>query len=616
MTWKYLHKVNESCWKLDHRVTPEVSAMFSAMVSRLPLGGIEARYRQVVEAVAQERCRELLEDRKTGLEAVGIAVENNPLHPDAVSWSTLPERVRDDLRAQAEDKLTEYPLHPKVQEFFDKFVGQYGHGSIKELTGQPAIFWEGISPWNAYLSFDNPLVSGQESSTRAVRHKNWPMCREAYVVESTLYEDVEMTHTIDWGDASGVIVEEAEITFESRGEQPPKEQLDVVVDVHKPHPELGALHEAWLEVFEAEVEAWKVELRRGCDTCLGIGSTHKTHPLCKDCEGTGKKYPWIKDPQAFRPALDRARWAIPSTIATACSHTGNLRTMSRVVADGMAFTDQHCEDCNGAGATFELQGEFKCEHCTRGVIKSKVWTDIAEAYDAALPGMAGMGMKEAVVGKETPLPGHLKIGFVKPKEEVTVIAQETYPFHTLQLAEKAYVREGRNYIDPMWNQLVQVHIEFQCSWAVARDWHRHRTAYPWTMDIVSEGARFHFHPAYQHISLHALQDVGKHEATESRAHNLMRKSFLLFAKFREAGDMEKAILCLPFGSLVSMRTTLGLRDAIYMLELRAFAHGANAEYRHQALTALQMLRRQLPDSVIDAIGEFPDVKDEDLQRVW
>lgn len=143
---KYLHNVNDTCFVLDHRLNPMVSAMFAAMSSRLPAGGIEQRYREVVEAIAK----------------------------------TLPNG-KTSVTDQAEDVLTELELHPIVQEFFDKFVGQYGHASILECVGQPAVYVEGVSPWTAYLSFDNPLVAGQEFSTRAVRRRDWPLCREAMI---------------------------------------------------------------------------------------------------------------------------------------------------------------------------------------------------------------------------------------------------------------------------------------------------------------------------------------------------------------------------------------------------------------------------------------------------
>lgn len=378
-----------------------------------------------------------------------------------------------------------------------------------------------------------------------------------------------------------------------------------------PHPELKALHESWLSVFEAEVEAWKVELRRPCQECHGDGKNphrgggedgtdfrrHVDGRACIGCSGTGKKYPFIKDPQAFRPALDRARWAIPSTIATGMCHTANPRVMGRVIQQGLDFsagqqrlhrTDDECPLCqNGtldvkdgwASCRGECGNTFDAGAYMPTTAPSKVWLDIKDAYEKALPGMAGMWSKEAVAGQAAELPAHLKMGFTAPRAEVNLSVQVS-----ADPSGYAYQRKPRGYLDPCWNQLVQVHIEFQCSWAVARDWHRHRTAFPWHLNIIEDGdGTFYLHKAYTPLS----------DFQENAW--LLSHSYEQFNEFREAGDMEKAMLCLPFGTLVSMRTTMGLRDAVYMLELRANAHGANHEYEAQAKEALRQLKKQLGD---------------------
>lgn len=584
MKFKYLKRVNDTCFVLDHRLTPEVRAMLSAMSSRMPKGGIEARYGEVVDAIYNE-----------------VFEKRFPKGTPLPSAETLAPHKKD-IWEWAEERLTTYPLHPKVQEFFDKFVKQYGHGSIKELTGSPTVFVEGVSPFTAYLSFDNPLVAGQEFSTRAVRHREWPMCREAYVPAELAA--VYRVWTNEDGSGPGL----------KPGLEIDRENTTPAPNHVVPHPELEALHVAWLEVFEAEVEAWKVELRKPCETCNGAARMtdyiHGEELVCEKCEGTGKKYPFIKDPQAFRPALDRARWAIPGTIATGFSHTANVRTMGRVIADGTAFSatvtefspEEECPNCRNG--TLEDGGDNVVCRGECGLVfpkkvrhpNSSVWRDIKKTYEEALPGMKGMWMREAVAGEEHPLPGHLKIGFVEPGAEVFIKAglpPAIYDAELLDKSKKAYKRKPGNYLDPMWNQLVQIHIEFQCSLAVARDWHRHRTAYPWHLNIVSKSQEvLQIHPSYR-----ALVEG----ATETE---LLLKSGQLFKKFRDAGDMEKAMLCLPLGTLVSMRTTMGLRDAVYMLELRANAHGANFEYEAQAKEALEQLRQQLGGELCSVI--FPE----------
>lgn len=530
----YLHKVNEIGWVLDHRLTPEVRALFCAMASRLPVGGIEARYDEIVNAIAWDIMRQ---DDELGpyLRQCGLAGDDDRakafksdhmLNSNVDDPITLGEVVSEDLpyRIKAQELLCTYPLHPRVQAFFDKNVRDYGHSSVMEQTGSPSVYIQGVSPWTAYLSFDSPLVAGQEFSTRAVRRKDWPMAAECLINDVT---------------TSSILQAEDERLLREIGGQ----DIDLTVFqapmVQKPHPDLASLHNDWLDVFDAEVEAWKdhlsIEENR---KALGVG-----------------------DNEPFRPALDRARWAIPSTIATGFSHTANVRAMGRVVQGGLTF-----------------------------LRVSKVWPQIKETYEAALPGMKGLWLKEAVAEgrpEVAQIPAHLfsmRHGRAKIGSEVSVDLMVD-ALGIKAFSNAAYIRTKKGYLDPLWNQLVRVHIEFQCSWAVARDWHRHRTGWPWTMGIVytSQGS-WVLHHAFEPKSL-----LGK-----TKASALFIKSQQLHEYFLWNPDhMEKAMLCLPFGTTVSMRTSMGLRDAVYMLELRRDAVGANYEYASQATQALEMLRARL-----------------------
>ena len=552
MNWKYLKKVNDTCTILDHRLCPEVSAMFTAMASRMPAGGIEARYREVVDAVAKT-----IHDEKFPTLLV-------------VDWTDKSDEKRETFYGEAEDLLTTYPLHPVVQAFFNKFVKAYGHSSILELTGQPAVYIEGVSWWTNWLLFDSPLCAGQEFSTRAVRRRDWPMCREAMqtATELTIAEDVDID-----------------------GQQAKKgDKLILTV----PHPELQELHEAWMEIFEAEVEAWKEEFSKPCPVCkselelpppetltaLGVSMEFLEGGGCLYCGDTGKKHP-SADSEPFRPALDKARWALPGTIATGCCHTTNLRERARVLDTGWAVA----RIGNGCG-------EAKA-----------VWVDIGGAYHDALPGMSGMGLKEAwyLQGEEsegTP-PYHLYtshdyyVGDEAPQEvemKVTnhIIGQEL---------ESIGRKSPRTYLDPLWNQ-TRMRLTIRCSLAAARDWHRHRTAYPWDLKLqmvtrkISEEL-FHIvlHPAYSPIS-----ELGK-EKTPA----LLARSQEVAEAFAAAGDYYRMMLCFPLGTQVPMSCEMGLRDAVYMLELRANAPGANFEYRIQAEKALELLKIWLGPRIRDEL---------------
>jgi len=488
MTWKYLKTIAPGVIVLDHKLTPEVSAMFAAMSSRMPKGGIEARYAQIVEAVAE------------GLYGERILEEGSPvwedLKPEEDAWDAS---MYAEVMGEAEDRLCEYPLHPRVQKFFDQFVKQYGHSSILELTGQPAVYTEGISWYTAYMLFDSPLCAGQEFSTRAVRHKDWPMAAE-----------------------TGFWKEEG---FEYEG-SPRKFQ---------PNRVLKNLHDGWFEIFEAEVAAW-AEAFKDPDTRAKYG---------------------IADKEPFRPALDRARWAIPGTISTGCCHTGNLRERARILHTGLLMAQR-----------------------SKSQSAITVWENIRKGYEAALPGMAGMGLREAIYDETSKMPSHT-IPTQVPKGPDVALGFSTCRGATNFQSHAPYSRSSgtKSYVDPYFNHFAQVNIAIQCSLAVSRDWHRHRTVYPWALDIVEEDGDICIHTDYEPMS-----DVGKEKTPE-----MLQASQDAFHTFFNDGDQIRAMLSLPLGTMVKMSGQAGLRDAIYMFELRRDAHGANFEYQAQAEMAMLSL---------------------------
>ena len=540
---QHLVRVNESGSILGHKLTPEVRAMLAAMSSRMPAGGIEARYREVVEAVAEGLWAEARVRASKG-----DAYESKRLLP---TWEKAIESPMylssvHSTRGQAEERLCDYPLHPKVQGFFDTNIAQYGHSSPLELTGNPAAYTEGISWFTAWLLFDSPLCTGQEFSTRAVRRRNWPLCREAYVPLSK----------------AGHLVADG---LEAQGHEVNREWA--------PHPELLQLHIDWLDAFEADVAAWQVELRSRCLYCRegqidphSLTEAAKALPGslfegdCPKCNGTAQKYPWIKDPQAFRPALDRARSFIPGTIATGCCHTGHLRERARVLRDGKSFA--------------KLSG---------GAVE-KVWDEIAETYRVAVPGLADLGLREAIFEESTPIPGHWQ---QDPTEDGRdVFLNVNFNDHAAELIKsRAYSCQGpRSYVDPYLNRLARVNVRIRCSLAVARDWHRHRTFYPWQLRVVLDANGLitmdhHYRP---------MSDLAKEKLPE-----LIARSSAMYHAFMAKGDRYRAMLCLPFGTRVELRGSAGLRDALYTFKLRKHARGANFEYQDQATQALALLKSRL-----------------------
>jgi len=475
------HDDGFSVLSLDHRMRPETRAMLAAMSSRMPKGGVRLRYDEILEGMLP------------GLHREASARERGR---DAAYWRTKAEKV-----------LTVH-VPPYVQTFMDKFVGNYGHSSIMELTGSPTVFVEGVSWYTAWLSFDGPLVKGQEFSTRAKAYKDWPMCFEA--------DDVEP---------------------------------------------LAELHERWLQVFAAEVDWWKDHLTNA-----------------KNREALG-----IADKEPFRPAYDRARWALPGTIATGFAHAANVRDMGRVISNAQALA-------------------YNCWRASEGNSERPyaVWEAIEAAYNDALPALRGYSLRTALTSPDDQsenwrrVPGHMLfweqgtnhrevLRELRKLDAMTYCGLTTDGEHDHRLA---YVRGDQGgYIDPSHNR-ARARFTTVCSLAVARDWHRHRTMMPWNLTPLLApiyGGTPVVHHDYEPKSAYAQ------EHTEG----LMKRAGEVYRELRKAGEHYLSMLALPLGAASLLEGEGGLRDMVYMLELRSKAHGTNFEYRAQAQSALAQLTNDI-----------------------
>ena len=315
-----------------------------------------------------------------------------------------------------------------------------GNSSVMELSGSPSIFVEGVSPWTAFQSFDNPLVIGQEFSTRARRHRNWPIARE-------------------------------------------------IANNQK----LVEHHQKWLRLFNSQVEVWKQRLKGKTDN----------------------------DP--FRPALDRARWALPTTISTGFAHTANARVMGRVINAGMREGDQ------------------------------KTWNDIREAYRFAVPKIAETAFRER---PEDPYTSFHYTSTLPPGG--------TYVWKVQMMQETP--TSSSKYLHPLTNR-IRVSFQIHCSISVMRDWHRHRTWLPFEVFIKTP---IEPHPDYE-------------------AEVWLRSAGLLNEELQEE-DPFLALHALPMGTRCVVVAQAGLRDFVYACQLRANAHGANFEYKKQAEELLASLK--------------------------
>lgn len=492
---------------LDHRMRPETRAMLAAMSSRMPQGGISARYREIIEDATFERMLdEDLALHESGVASLEEAYDSDYVvaHDDAGDI-TLREHMTHTFpgHCQKTEELLQTEIPPKVQEFMDRFVGNYGHSSIMELTGSPTVFVEGVSWYTAWLSFDGPLVKGQEFSTRAKAYKDWPICYEA-------------------------------------------SDDDALIE----------LHDLWLKMFAAEVSWWK---------------DHLTNPKNREALG-------IADKEPFRPAYDRARWALPGTIATGFAHAANVRDMGRVIRNAKAL----------AYNTWRAAaGNSKRPYA--------VWEAIEKTYDETLPALSGYSLRTALTAPDDQsenwhrVPGHFLYWEEEPNlrvilRELRKLGAMTYCglTHEADGNFQAYVRgDSGGYIDPSYNR-TRAQFTTVSSLAVARDWHRHRTMMPWTMHPLLaplNGGTPVLHHDYEPKSAYA----------QERLTGLMTTAGETYRDLLERQEHYLAILALPLGASCLMEGYGGLRDMVYMLELRSKAHGTNFEYREQAKSALAQL---------------------------
>jgi hypothetical protein len=631
MKWKYLHKVGHYVSWIEHRITPDVRAVLTAMMSRIPEGGIEARYRQLVEAVAKEKFQNALGKSISWDELLSQQEKGSSLlinAEDALCEYPLPKVIRNpNFNPSTYDKKTGMDANGEKPGFYDEHVSMYGHSSPLELTGSPTVFIEHISWWLAYLTFDSPLVRGQEMSTRAIWRKDWAPAGDCCIKEPS-------GEYIRCGKAG-----EHHISLEV---------------------EMKDMHRLGLEIAWHEVQAQKEERAKKCPQCGGLGflpidviPTDEFDETCKRCQGTGQKH-LDYDPQgAFRWAFDQARWALPGTIETGVAHTADMRTMSRVIK------------------VMEDLAEVSGQKSALGIIE-----EIKEAYRQAMPGMADLGLRESVYTdsdspEERTIPGHilfpmtpqpaLQIGteaetgqtvylhpdptkgkvttksnfakvnaftFAEDSEDVHVAVNNAENRGALLLQAGPYQRKNqRSYVDPYFNHFASVDEDIRGSLACARDWHRHRTFYPFILrivvddyrlfgtidpkDINNEGLRVWgevgvLHgkngPAYGFdITKHLIKIDHHYEAiSEFGKANYIKYltmcSFLV-KKYLEEENQWMAMLCLPLGTRVLMKGQGGLRDAIYKNELRSLTKGANFEYKEHATEILNRISAGLPADV-------------------
>lgn len=331
------------------------------------------------------------------------------------------------------------------------------------------------------------------------------------------------------------------------------------------HTGLAQTHRHWLEVFGAELDWWQEHLASA-----------------ENREALG-----ISDNEPFRPAYDRARWALPGTIATGFAHTANVRDMGRVIAQAKALA-LNVLDAGG------------------GSVPASLWAETEKAYDRALPAFQGYALRTAITDVKEEgrayrlVPGHLLHWHRSPEVELLVRDLDASDLDAIcsvdNLADSivpfgegdAYKRGGVGYLDPTHNR-TRALVAIRCSLAVARDWHRHRTLFPWTLRPLNAASQSAVLGPSKSVTINRAYEP-KSAFAKERVPALLQRATHLYRGLVEGGDHYRALLALPLGTDALLYGYGGLRDVLYMLELRSKAHGTNFEYRNQALQMLEQLR--------------------------
>lgn len=338
------------------------------------------------------------------------------------------------------------------------------------------------------------------------------------------------------------------------------------------HASIGEMAEVWVHYRNIGWPfAWLVE-----DTPLFIGQETSTRAVDltnndEMCHGAPEELQPIHDAwmELYKEAvanadgsdtykLDSARYLLPSTARTGVTYCGNARVGVRQMEKIMGLGGAH-----GALALQMLAGmrEYAPE------------TVLAVHRGPRTPDYAWRP--------------RTTVGMCSSKKTTRVTSHATWE----NVDPEWPARTGaRQYLDPIWSKAGTFSVQLNCSVAAARDWHRHRPMLPWEIwPVAVSRTSFCLRPAEaaEHLEIH--EDLW--QETSNAFHRL-------YARGHGAGeDMWLAMYALPFCAEVQLHATGTLPELLYMLELRATASGANAEYQKHACELLVALEKCIPEQL-------------------
>lgn len=159
-------------------------------------------------------------------------------------------------------------------------------------------------------------------------------------------------------------------------------------------------------------------------------------------------------------------------------------------------------------------------------------------------------------------------------------------------------REKKTYISSDFKYFGIFTIKFNCTIAAMRDFHRHRTLYPFKFELLSKNKKT-FYPIFAPFYKNFLIDIYG-EKIIFNLFNRVKKIFnnLDYSKLENSSFDIYDLYMFPLGTMVRVSMTGTLENIIYMLELRSLAHGANFEYQIIAQKIIDKLKLKIKNSKI------------------
>ena len=149
-------------------------------------------------------------------------------------------------------------------------------------------------------------------------------------------------------------------------------------------------------------------------------------------------------------------------------------------------------------------------------------------------------------------------------------------------------------LDDTLSSLGLFKIIIKCPIYETRDWKRHRTAMPWLNKLII----YKDSPVLTPYLLNEFLEKKMISIEQKNIVESLLKDFYTNKVKNIQNIPIESLYALPLGTLMEIEGHITFNHLVYMLELRANAHGVNKEYQNRALKGLNLLNDYLDPSII------------------